>query len=168
MAMHEHDPGVMMARSSLMSCTWTETMQMLEPIGIDRWPYDSVAQVRHARCAHLLGRAAVDGRLLVAEGAVRRAHAADAHHPVRGGELCGAAPGAVDPPRSALARQAGAHHRRASWRFCGWCRWDGGRTRSPRCSTSARRRCAATSRRCRASSACATVRKRRQRPSDSS
>ena len=23
-----------------MGCTWTETMQMLEPIGIDRWPYE--------------------------------------------------------------------------------------------------------------------------------
>jgi hypothetical protein len=36
MARREYDPGVMMARSSLMACTWTETMQMLEPIGIDR------------------------------------------------------------------------------------------------------------------------------------
>lgn len=40
MAAREYDPGVMMARSSLMACTWTETMQMLEPIGIDRWPYE--------------------------------------------------------------------------------------------------------------------------------
>jgi DNA-binding CsgD family transcriptional regulator len=39
-ARREYDPGVMMARSSLMGCTWTETMQMLEPIGIDRWPYE--------------------------------------------------------------------------------------------------------------------------------
>jgi DNA-binding CsgD family transcriptional regulator len=37
-ARHEYDPGVMMARASLMACTWTETMQMLDPIGIDRWP----------------------------------------------------------------------------------------------------------------------------------
>ena len=44
MAMHEHDPGVMMARASLMSCTWTETMKMLEPIGIDRWPHDLALQ----------------------------------------------------------------------------------------------------------------------------
>ena len=29
-----------MVRSSLMACTWTETMQMLDPIGIDRWPYE--------------------------------------------------------------------------------------------------------------------------------
>jgi DNA-binding CsgD family transcriptional regulator len=35
-----YDPGIMMARSSLMAYTWTETMQMLEPIGIDRWPYE--------------------------------------------------------------------------------------------------------------------------------
>ena len=40
MARREYDPGVMMARSSLMACTWTETMQMLEPVGIDRWPYE--------------------------------------------------------------------------------------------------------------------------------
>ena len=31
MAKHEPDPGMMMAKSSLMSCTWTETMKMLEP-----------------------------------------------------------------------------------------------------------------------------------------
>jgi DNA-binding CsgD family transcriptional regulator len=41
MARHEYDTGVMMARSSLMAFTWTETMQMLEPIGIDRWPYEA-------------------------------------------------------------------------------------------------------------------------------
>ncbi len=35
-----YDPGIMMAKSSLMAYTWTETMQMLEPIGIDRWPYE--------------------------------------------------------------------------------------------------------------------------------
>ena len=44
MAMHEHDPGVMMARASLMSCTWTETLKMLEPVGIDRWPHDLALQ----------------------------------------------------------------------------------------------------------------------------
>lgn len=40
MAKLEYDPGIMMARSSLMACTWTETMLMLDPIGIDRWPYE--------------------------------------------------------------------------------------------------------------------------------
>ena len=40
MAKQAFDPGVLMARSSLMGCTWTETMRMLEPIGIDRWPYE--------------------------------------------------------------------------------------------------------------------------------
>jgi DNA-binding CsgD family transcriptional regulator len=39
-AAREYDPGVMMARSSLMAFTWTETMRMLDPIGIDRWPYE--------------------------------------------------------------------------------------------------------------------------------
>jgi DNA-binding CsgD family transcriptional regulator len=40
MARREYDPGVMMARSSLMGCTWSETMRLLDPIGIDRWPYE--------------------------------------------------------------------------------------------------------------------------------
>jgi DNA-binding CsgD family transcriptional regulator len=40
MASRDNDPGVMMVRSSLMASTWTETMQMLDPIGIDRWPYE--------------------------------------------------------------------------------------------------------------------------------
>jgi DNA-binding CsgD family transcriptional regulator len=40
MAKHEPDLGMMMAKSSLMSCTWTETMKMLDPIGIDRWSHD--------------------------------------------------------------------------------------------------------------------------------
>jgi LuxR family quorum sensing-dependent transcriptional regulator len=35
-----YDPGIMMAKSSLMAYTLTETMQALEPIGFDRWPYD--------------------------------------------------------------------------------------------------------------------------------
>jgi DNA-binding CsgD family transcriptional regulator len=35
-----YDPGIMMAKSSLVAYTWTETMQMLDPIGIDRWPYE--------------------------------------------------------------------------------------------------------------------------------
>src|SRR5262247_2046631 len=39
-AAHGYDPGIMMAKSSLVAYTWTETMKMLEPIGIDRWPYE--------------------------------------------------------------------------------------------------------------------------------
>src|SRR5215510_5306331 len=35
-----YDPGIMMAKTSLLAYTWTETMQFLEPIGIDRWPYN--------------------------------------------------------------------------------------------------------------------------------
>jgi DNA-binding CsgD family transcriptional regulator len=35
-----YDPGIMMAKTSLVAYTWTETMQTLEPIGIDRWPYE--------------------------------------------------------------------------------------------------------------------------------
>jgi LuxR family quorum sensing-dependent transcriptional regulator len=39
-AAREYDPGIMMARTSLVGYTWTETMQALEPVGVDRWPYD--------------------------------------------------------------------------------------------------------------------------------
>ena len=35
-----YDPGIMMAKTSLVAYTWTETMRMLEPIGVERWPYD--------------------------------------------------------------------------------------------------------------------------------
>ena len=35
-----YDPGIMMAKTSLVPYTWTETMRTLEPIGIDRWPYE--------------------------------------------------------------------------------------------------------------------------------
>jgi LuxR family quorum sensing-dependent transcriptional regulator len=35
-----YDPGIMMAKTSLVAYTWTETMQALGPIGIDRWPYE--------------------------------------------------------------------------------------------------------------------------------
>jgi DNA-binding CsgD family transcriptional regulator len=40
MAAQGYDPGIMMAKSSLVAYTWTETMQMLEPIGVERWPYE--------------------------------------------------------------------------------------------------------------------------------
>jgi len=39
-AAHGYDPGIMMAKTSLLAYTWTETMQTLEPIGADRWPYE--------------------------------------------------------------------------------------------------------------------------------
>jgi DNA-binding CsgD family transcriptional regulator len=39
-AAKEYDPGIMMAKNSLVAYTWTETMQTLDPIGIDRWPYE--------------------------------------------------------------------------------------------------------------------------------
>jgi DNA-binding CsgD family transcriptional regulator len=35
-----YDPGIMMAKTSLVAHTWTETMQALDPVGLDRWPYD--------------------------------------------------------------------------------------------------------------------------------
>ena len=40
MASTEYNPALMIARSCLMAFTWTESMQMLDPIGIDRWPYE--------------------------------------------------------------------------------------------------------------------------------
>jgi LuxR family quorum sensing-dependent transcriptional regulator len=30
----------MMAQLSLAAATWTESLRMLEPLGVDRWPYD--------------------------------------------------------------------------------------------------------------------------------
>jgi DNA-binding CsgD family transcriptional regulator len=33
-------PALFLARSSLASYTWTESSQMLEPIGVDRWSYE--------------------------------------------------------------------------------------------------------------------------------
>ena len=40
LAQQGYDPGLMMARMSLAPFTWTESLRLLEPIGIDRWPYD--------------------------------------------------------------------------------------------------------------------------------
>jgi DNA-binding CsgD family transcriptional regulator len=40
MAAHGYDPGIMMAKTSLVAYTWTETMQTLGPIGTERWPYE--------------------------------------------------------------------------------------------------------------------------------
>jgi hypothetical protein len=34
------DQDLMMARTSLAAFTWTESRRKLEPIGVDRWPYD--------------------------------------------------------------------------------------------------------------------------------
>src|SRR6476659_8168355 len=35
-----YDPGILMAKTSLVAFTWTETMQMLGPVGTERWPYE--------------------------------------------------------------------------------------------------------------------------------
>jgi LuxR family quorum sensing-dependent transcriptional regulator len=34
------DPGLMMAQLSLEASTWTESRRRLEPLGVDRWPYE--------------------------------------------------------------------------------------------------------------------------------
>jgi DNA-binding CsgD family transcriptional regulator len=39
-ASRQYDPGLVMARSSLMAYTWVETMKMLDPVGLDRWWYE--------------------------------------------------------------------------------------------------------------------------------
>ena len=40
MAAQGYDPGIMMAKTSLVAYTWTETTQILGPIGTERWPYE--------------------------------------------------------------------------------------------------------------------------------
>jgi LuxR family quorum sensing-dependent transcriptional regulator len=40
LAQRGFDPGIMMARVSLAPYTWSESNRMLEPIGVDRWPYE--------------------------------------------------------------------------------------------------------------------------------
>ncbi len=35
-----YDPGIMMARTSLVPFTWTEGRRLIEPIGADRWAWD--------------------------------------------------------------------------------------------------------------------------------
>ncbi len=40
MGRREPDPGLIMARMSLAPFTWTESRQMLEPLGVDRWSHE--------------------------------------------------------------------------------------------------------------------------------
>jgi DNA-binding CsgD family transcriptional regulator len=37
-------PVLFLARSGMASCTWTEVMRMLEPIGVDRWSHELAAK----------------------------------------------------------------------------------------------------------------------------
>ncbi len=39
-ASRHYDPGLIMARTSLMAYTWVETMRMFDPVGADRWWYE--------------------------------------------------------------------------------------------------------------------------------
>jgi DNA-binding CsgD family transcriptional regulator len=39
-APRQYDPGLIMARTSLMAYTWVETMRMFDPVGLDRWWYE--------------------------------------------------------------------------------------------------------------------------------
>jgi LuxR family quorum sensing-dependent transcriptional regulator len=40
MVRREFDPGMAMARSGIIASTWTEMRRMLDPIGIDQWPFE--------------------------------------------------------------------------------------------------------------------------------
>jgi len=91
----EHNPAMMMARSNLMTFTWTETMQLMDPVGIDRWPYE-LALMYGIRDALICSLARLVGRLLVPKGLGQRSHAADAHRSLRCRQLCCAAPGSAD------------------------------------------------------------------------
>jgi DNA-binding CsgD family transcriptional regulator len=56
------DAGIMMAQMSLDAYTWTEGMRRLDPIGVDRWPYELA--LKHGMRDGL--RCVVGGRWLVA------------------------------------------------------------------------------------------------------
>jgi hypothetical protein len=166
-AAHGYDPGIMMAKSSLVAYTWTETMRMLEPIGFDRWPYELARKygIRDALTC------CVGQRWLVAYWS-RQVLVNVLTHPLRL-LLIAAAGFAALRLEQVLGEdrggsEIGRRSPRASSPPCGWSRWAREPRRSPSCSASARRPCAATSRRCRPSSACAIARTPRQKPSDSS
>ena len=73
MAQREHDPGVMMAKLSLMACSLSETMKMLDPVG---------------------------------KGPFNHSDTADAHHPLRGRQLCSIAAGTTDSRRPQMDGEA--------------------------------------------------------------
>ena len=158
MAKREQDPGVMMARSSLMGCTLTETVRMLEPIGIDRWPIElshkfgmrdaltcSVGRrwlVSYWSSKSLHNVLTQPGRILLfaaASFAALRLEQLIDHDPRWMGKRIIASP-------------------RGSLRFCDWFRLVGATTRPRSCLVWARRRFAPISRRHRASSAFAVGR----------
>jgi hypothetical protein len=80
MVRREFDPGIMMARQSIMAFTWTETRRMLDPIGVDQWPYEVALKygIRDALTCPV-GR-----RLLLVEQADQRKSDSTASHPVAG------------------------------------------------------------------------------------
>jgi DNA-binding CsgD family transcriptional regulator len=83
MAKREYDPGIMMARSSLMACTWTETI----------W---------RARSADVLGRPPLAVGLWVRTNPRQDPHATFSDHSVCGRQLCCPAARAINRSRSAL------------------------------------------------------------------
>ena len=138
-----YDPGIMMAKSSLVAYTWTETMQMLEPIGIDRWPYELARKygIRDALTC------CVGQRWLVAYWS-RQALCNVMTHPLRMLLIAAAGFAALrleqvigDDPRRVGNRPRITPGSSPS---CGWCRWAWQATRSPSSSASVRRLSAVT------------------------
>ena len=66
-------PGAMMARLALAPFTMTETMRMLEPVGLDRWPQELALKYGIRDHSHLSGGRSVGCCLLVEKCAVRAA-----------------------------------------------------------------------------------------------
>ena len=143
-AAHGYDPGIMMAKSSLVAYTWTETMQMLDPIGFERWPYELALKYGHPRCADLLRRPAVAGGLLVAAGAGQRTDAPAADASDCGRRVCGVAARAGAGRGFQARRNPSSHNGSRASPSCGWSRSGWQATRSPSSSASERRPCAAT------------------------
>ena len=127
MAAREYDPGVLMARSSLMACTWTETTQMLTPIGIDRWPYElSIKYGMRDALTCSVGR-----RWLIAywskQVSEQVSDAALSHRSVCSGELCRSPSRAVDRSRPAMDGQTRRGHAGGAGRLAAGVRREGHR-----------------------------------------
>ena len=84
-------PAVLLARISLAPYTMTETMQKLEPMGIDRWPFELALKYRMRDILSCPRRRSLVGRVLVAPRSIP-ADARTASTLVLRGELRGHSP----------------------------------------------------------------------------
>jgi hypothetical protein len=86
----------MTARMCLAPISWTEITRLLEPVGIDRWPFD-LAQKHGMRDGYLCP---VGGRWVVgfwgAKGSWLQLHTADPRFALYGRQCGSSSPGAVD------------------------------------------------------------------------